>query len=106
MADTATLQITVAYSAGARQVTELQMRVPARSTVRQALEASSILAKYPELDMQTLDIGIWGQPASLKHVLQTLDRIEIYRPLSVDPKTARRLRFQKQGARAAGLFKK
>jgi putative ubiquitin-RnfH superfamily antitoxin RatB of RatAB toxin-antitoxin module len=36
--------------------------------------------------------------------LRDLDRIELYRPLKVDPKVARRERFQRQGARAAGLF--
>jgi putative ubiquitin-RnfH superfamily antitoxin RatB of RatAB toxin-antitoxin module len=38
--------------------------------------------------------------------LRDQDRIEVYRPLLVDPKVARRERFVKQGARGAGLFAK
>jgi putative ubiquitin-RnfH superfamily antitoxin RatB of RatAB toxin-antitoxin module len=38
--------------------------------------------------------------------LRDQDRVEVYRPLRVDPKVARRERFVKQGARAAGLFVK
>jgi hypothetical protein len=42
--------------------------------------------------------------AAPQQVLQDLDRVEIYRPLKVDPKVARRTRFVEQGARTAGLF--
>jgi hypothetical protein len=45
-----------------------------------------------------------GRKAGLEDVLRYRDRVEIYRPLQVDPKLARRERFRKQGVRAAGLF--
>ena len=50
--------------------------------------------------------GIWGRKARLQQLLRDGDRVELYRPLQVDPKVARRERFARQGARAAGLFAK
>jgi uncharacterized protein len=49
-------------------------------------------------------LGIWGRRCSPQTGLQAGDRLEIYRPLKVDPKVARRERFKGQGARTAGLF--
>ena len=55
-----------------------------------------------------LMIGIWGQKTDADQRLENGDRLEIYRPLVVDPKVARRLRFKGQGAKnkSAGLFAK
>jgi putative ubiquitin-RnfH superfamily antitoxin RatB of RatAB toxin-antitoxin module len=51
-----------------------------------------------------LSVGIWGRKARLDQIVRADDRVEIYRPLRIDPKLARRERFRKQGVRAAGLF--
>jgi len=51
-------------------------------------------------------LSVWGHPQELNHRLKLGDRLEITRPLRVDPKVARRERFAKQGAKAAGLFAK
>ena len=48
--------------------------------------------------------GIWGRVVPPEQVLQAGDRLELYRPLTVDPKVARRQRFARQGARTTGLF--
>ena len=50
------------------------------------------------------DVGVWGRRCPLRQAVREGDRVEVYRPLVVDPKVARRERFRKQGARAAGLF--
>ena len=50
------------------------------------------------------ELGIWGRRCQAQQPVREGDRIEIYRPLRVDPKVARRERFRKQGARGAGLF--
>lgn len=50
--------------------------------------------------------GVWGRVVQGDYVLQADDRLEVYRPLLVDPKMARRERFSKQGSRATGLFAK
>ena len=71
----------------------------------QALQQASMLELALE-DGHT--VGIWGKKTNPSQVLEDQDRIEIYRPLKVDPKVARRERFQKQGAKTkgAGLFAK
>lgn len=106
MASEARLQITVVYSPAARDVREVVLQLSAGTTVLQALQTSGLLQLFPVLDPLTLVLGVWGHKAGLTQVLQDKDRVEIYRPLSVDPKVARRERFASQGARSAGLFVK
>jgi putative ubiquitin-RnfH superfamily antitoxin RatB of RatAB toxin-antitoxin module len=101
--ETLPLQVTVAWSAGPRQVQERVLSLQVGSTVLQALQASGAL-HGAGMDPQVLAIGVWGRRARLGQLLRDKDRVEIYRPLLVDPKVARRERFQKQGARTAGLF--
>ena len=71
-----------------------------------ALQQSGLLQHYAELDKQNIQLGVWGRQVSPTQVLRDQDRVEIYRPLRVDPKVARRERFVKQGARTTGLFVK
>ena len=100
----ASLRVQVLYSPAARQVVELSVTLPAGANVAQALEASGMLVRFPELVLPELSLGIWGRKTSLAQLLREHDRVEIYRPLTVDPKVARRERFAKQGARATSLF--
>jgi putative ubiquitin-RnfH superfamily antitoxin RatB of RatAB toxin-antitoxin module len=100
------LRLTVVYSPAPREVREWALEVPAGATVLHALRASGLAVEFPALDFSDLTVGIWGKKARLGRLLCANDRIEIYRPLRVDPKVARRERFSKQGARAAGLFAK
>ncbi len=106
MASDLSLQITVVYSPAPREVREIALRLTAASTVLQALQASGLLQLFPLIDLQTTVVGVWGRKARLDQALRENDRVEIYRPLTVDPKVARRERFAKQGARTAGLFVK
>jgi RnfH family Ubiquitin len=55
---------------------------------------------------KSFSLGVWGKKAPLDQALNHGDRLEIYRPLRVDPMTARRERFQQQGRRKAGLFER
>lgn len=98
------IQVVVAYSPAARDVREVVLQLPEGSTVAQALLQSGLATLFPELDLAAAAIGIWGRKAARHQPLRDQDRIEIYRPLRVDPKVARRERFAKQGARGAGLF--
>lgn len=100
------INVTVVYSAQAREVLELPLRLRPDCTVLQALQTSGLLVQRPELDLATMSLGIWGRKVALTHPLRDQDRLEIYRPLRVDPKVARRERFVRQGARTAGLFTK
>jgi putative ubiquitin-RnfH superfamily antitoxin RatB of RatAB toxin-antitoxin module len=104
MAEGRAMQVTLVYSPAPREVREWPLDVPANATVAMALKVSAIANEFPGIDWKTADLGVWGRKASLAQVLHEHDRIEVYRPLVVDPKVARRERFRKQGARAAGLF--
>ena len=106
MASDTLLQITVVYAPYHRDVREVVLQLSPGSTVLQALQASGLLRLFPELDASSLKLGVWGNSAGLTQTLLDQDRIEIYRPLRVDPKVARRERFVSQGARSAGLFVK
>lgn len=98
------LDISLLYSPAPRQVREWHVTLPTGSTVAQAIAASGMLAEFPELASSRLSVGIWGRKTSLRQVLHQRDRLEIYRPLRVDPKVARRERFNQQGVKKSGLF--
>ncbi|MDX9707174.1 MAG: RnfH family protein [Azospira sp.] len=70
----------------------VEIELPEGSTVLQAVEASGILAKHPEIDPGKTRYGIYAKPAKADTVLRELDRVEIYRPLIADPKEVRRQR--------------
>lgn len=103
------LHITVCTSPRLGVVHEAQLHIAAGSTVRQALNAAALLPAL-ELDPTNLPadamLGIWGKTTQTTQLLADGDRLEIYRPLTVDPKVARRERFARQGARSSGLFKR
>jgi sulfur carrier protein len=97
MAD-AVLRVVVLHSPGPRQVVEQVLALPPGATVADALQAAGLSVRVGE------EIGVWGRRVPLTQVLRDQDRVELARALRVDPKVARRERFRKQGARAAGLF--
>lgn len=99
------LRITVTFSPESGQVIEQTLQLPEGSCVQDALQAAG-LAKgiASEANVEHTRIGIWGRKCMLEQPLRDLDRVELYRPLQVDPKVARRERFAKQGARTSGLF--
>lgn len=99
------LKITLLYSPAPRQVRQWVIEVAPNSTVIQAILACSIFKEFPELAENQLIAGIWGQKTPLDRLLENNDRIEIYRSLRVDPKIARRERFDRQGTKSAGLFR-
>lgn len=100
------LNVTVVYSPEAREVQEVTLELLAPCSVLQALQKSGLLARYPEIDNLHTAVGVWGRKAPLDQLVRDQDRVEVYRPLRVDPKVARRERFARQGSRGAGLFVK
>ncbi|MDI6749056.1 MAG: RnfH family protein [Rhodocyclaceae bacterium] len=103
MADT--IKIEVVYALPTRQEV-VPLTLPAGSTLQQALEASGLLAKYPEIDLAKGKFGIYSKLAKLDTVLRDRDRVEIYRPLIADPKEVRKQRaaegkVMKKGSGAA-----
>ncbi len=104
MAQPAEIRAVVLYSPAPREVHEWPVTLKPGSTVLHALQACGLQAAFPDLDLHSAVVGIWGRHVRLERQVRECDRIEIYRPLKVDPKLARRERFRKQGVRAAGLF--
>jgi uncharacterized protein len=83
--------VEVVCATATRQVLR-RLTMPAGSTVIQAVEQSGILQAMPEVDVDPSRLGIFSQRVAPDDVLQDGDRVEIYRPLTLDPKDARRRR--------------
>jgi putative ubiquitin-RnfH superfamily antitoxin RatB of RatAB toxin-antitoxin module len=86
-----TFNIEVCYASDAVQFLRA-LRVPAGTTIEQAIAISGVLQEAPEVDLATMQVGIYAKKKTLNTVLREHDRIEIYRPLIADPKNARRRR--------------
>jgi len=98
------MKVTIIYSPAERLVRQWDLVLAKGCTVKQALAGSFVFEEFPELLQAALRLGIWGKRCTVSQLLKENDRIEIYRPLRVDPKVARRERFTLQGAKRAGLF--
>lgn len=70
----------------------VRVALNAGSTLQDALDASGLLAKYPEIDLKKNKFGIWNKLSKLDVALRDRDRVEIYRPLIADPKEVRKQR--------------
>lgn len=90
------IELEVVYAGVDRQVLRV-FSVPEGTSVRAALEASGIAAEFPQLDLATCPVGIFGKVVADpdRQVVRAADRLEIYRPLLADPKEIRRLRAAK-----------
>ena len=106
------IEVTLCWSLGPRHVQELILRVPTGSTVEAAvdfgvaqwLEVSTAADPVPLSSLKFQQPGIWGHKVPWTQLVNANDRIELYRPLKVDPKVARRQRFKRQGKGRTGLF--
>lgn len=72
--------------------TRVDLKVAPGTTVRQAIEHSGIVRRFPEIDIDAGKVGIFGKLVPPDAPLREGDRVEIYRPLIADPKDARRKR--------------
>jgi putative ubiquitin-RnfH superfamily antitoxin RatB of RatAB toxin-antitoxin module len=90
------INIEVAYAAVDDQAL-LGLQVPEGTTVAQAIEMSGIAQRFPTVNFSQCPVGIFSSllNSPAEHVLQSGDRIELYRPLLADPKEVRRLRAAK-----------
>jgi protein rnfH len=89
------LKIEVVYGLPDKQVLK-KMNVQNGCTAREAVCQSGLDEIFSELDLQTAPLGIFGKSVKDETLLRDKDRIEIYRPLLIDPKEARRKRVQNQ----------
>lgn len=72
----------------------VRLSLPAGSSLQQAIEASGILQKHPEIDLNLHKVGVFGKLCKVDTPLRDRDRVEIYRPLIADPKEVRRKRAE------------
>lgn len=94
MANVAELVVEVIYATRARQEIRT-VRLPAGSVVEQAIRRSGLLVEFPEIDLTASRVGVYGEPVELDAILEGGERVEIYRPLIIDPKEARRKRAKR-----------
>lgn len=85
------MQVEVAYGTPDEQVLLTVVLLDGRCA-RDAVAASGLLERYPHLTLDSLEVGVFGQRVNLDSPVSEGDRIEVYRPLMVDPKQARRTR--------------
>ena len=85
------IRIEVVYAMPTRQAV-VKLHLPARSTVLAAIEASGLLQKYPEIDLEKNKLGVFAKLVKVDAILRDQDRVEIYRPLIADPKEVRKKR--------------
>ena len=85
------IMVEIAYAMPEQQVI-IPVKMNEGATAEAAIMASGIVDKFPEIDLSTSKVGIFGKLSKLDAVLRNLDRVEIYRPLIADPKEVRRQR--------------
>jgi putative ubiquitin-RnfH superfamily antitoxin RatB of RatAB toxin-antitoxin module len=83
------MNVGVCYAHADRQLW-IRLEVPTDSSVAEVIKLSGLLKRYPEIDLTTQKVGIFGKFAQLDSVVQEGDRVEIYRQITADPKLVKR----------------
>lgn len=91
-ANTTGIQVVYALPAGQRVIA---LRVGAGTTASESVRRSGLLTEFPEIDLGSTRLGIFGRRVPHDHVVSEGDRVEVYRPLTADPKAVRRERAEK-----------
>ncbi|MBN7770656.1 RnfH family protein [Marinobacter daepoensis] len=92
------MEVEVAYARPDKQQI-VTVVVPEGTTALEAVRLSTISEIFPEVDPENIDMGVFGKVVKrpAEHVLRDGDRVELYRPLKIDPKQARLNRAKKKG---------
>jgi len=85
------MQVEVVFALAEKQVL-LLVELPAGATVGDAIDRSGLARQFPDCDIRGLQAGVWGKPADSDCPVRDGDRVELYRPLAMDPRDARRLK--------------
>ena len=93
------ITVEVVYARRDEQVL-IALEVEEGATVRQAVERSGLRQRFPEIDLARMSVGIFGRVTELGTRLADGDRVEIHRPLLMDPKEARRTKAKPLKARS------
>ncbi len=95
MAQIETITVELVYIKPGSQ-TSLMLDIEQGSSIKQAINISGLLQRFPEIDLSVNKVGVFSKVKPLDYVLTNGDRLEVYRPLLVDPKEARRRRDKEQ----------
>lgn len=95
------IDVEVVYATPAKQRV-IPLKVPVGTTAFEAAVQSNIVSEFPQIDLDTIPMGIFskpldgkGRPTPHEYALRARDRVELYRPLIIDPKEARLARADK-----------
>lgn len=89
------MNIGVCYAETERQLW-MRIEVPEGASVGDAIDRSGVLKRFPEIDLGKQKVGIFGKLVKLDSKVREGDRIEIYRPITADPKTVKRRRIKQE----------
>ncbi len=92
--ESGSIRVEVAYALPERQEL-VSLTIPAGTSVREAIKRSGLASVFPEIDPATCAVGVFGRAVEEDYLPAAGDRLEIYRPLRMDPKQARRARAGK-----------
>lgn len=98
------LCVAVVFSPAAGHVIEAWLQLRVGATVGDALDLSGLALRHPELALGKWPCGVWGRLGNHATLLRDLDRVELYRPLRMDPKEARRRRDLTQRKQRSKAF--
>lgn len=91
------IDVEVVHASAPHRVQRVPLQLPAGSTALDALRASGLTVALGAAVLDTLSLGLGGRRCEPTAVLRSGDRLELLRPLQVDPKEARRLRYRRDG---------
>ncbi|MEE9310321.1 MAG: RnfH family protein [Cocleimonas sp.] len=86
-----TIQVEIVYGLADEQAL-LSVDVPENTTIKDVIIASKIIEHFPQIDIETVKVGLFGKLTKMDQTVRERDRIEIYRPLIADPKEVRKRR--------------
>ena len=87
----ATISVELVFALPDRQVLR-SITLAEGSTVADVIDKGNLLRDFPDLVLEEVQAGIWGRPVERDRVVREGDRVELYRPLEMDPREARRLK--------------
>jgi len=85
------MNVGVCYAQADRQIW-LRIDVPEDSTIKDVINISGILNQYPEIDLESQKVGVFGKIAKLDTIVKDGERVEIYRKITADPQQVQRRR--------------
>ncbi len=83
------MNVSAAYDNGKKQIW-VKVEAPEGSTVKDVLELSGLLDMFPEIDLESQKVGVFGRLTKLDTTVEDGQRVEVYRPITADPETVER----------------